>query len=230
VLDLVDKEDYEDGQLIFEEGTSEDRIYVILSGSVEISKKANNRKHIMEVLGEGDVFGGVRFLGMTEMQTTATASGKTEVGIVEQASLEDEFGQLSPQLRAILRAKFKSCNKVIDKASDFISRKHPRIQKVLALSYEDHNGFIEAYAGNISQGGLFIKTKSPLEPGEEFLLKLKLPGISNPLIIDCKVVWTKKGGEKNKQPPGMGVKFSKMDSDDYTVLRGYLKTVLGQTR
>jgi uncharacterized protein (TIGR02266 family) len=230
VLDLVDKEDYEDGQLIFEEGTSEDRIYLILSGSVEISKMANNRKHIMEVLGEGDVFGGVRFLGMTEMQTTATASGKTEVGIVEQASLVDEFGQLSPQLRAILRAKFKSCIKVIDKASDFISRKHPRIQKVLALSYEDHNGFIEAYAGNISQGGLFIKTKSPLEPGEEFLLKLKLPGISNPLIIDCKVVWTKKGGEKTKQPPGMGVKFSKLDPDDYTVLRGYLKTVLGQAR
>ena len=41
---------------------------------------------------------------MTEMQITATASGKTEVGIVKQASLEEEFGRLSPQLRAILRA------------------------------------------------------------------------------------------------------------------------------
>jgi uncharacterized protein (TIGR02266 family) len=230
MFDLVDKEDYENGQVIFEEGTSEDRIYVILSGSVEISKKANNSKHIMEVLENGDVFGGVRFLGMTEMQTTATASGKTEVGIVKQASLEDEFGQLSPQLRAILIAKFKSCKKVIGRAFDFISRKHPRIQKVLSLSYEDHNGFIEAYTGNISQGGLFIKTKSPLETGEEFLLKLKLPGISDPLNIDCKVVWTKIRGENTKQPPGMGVKFIKLDSDDYTVLTGYLKTVLGQAR
>jgi len=230
MFDLVDKEDYEDGQVIFEEGTSEDRIYVVLSGSVEISKKANNRKHIIEVFEEGEVFGGARFLGMTEMQTIAIASGKIEVGIVEQASLEDEFNQLSPQLRTILRAKFKSCNKVIGRTSDFISRKHPRSQKVLALSYEDHNGFIEAYTGNISQGGLFIKTKSPLKTGEEFLLKLKLPGISDPLNIVCKVVWTKKRGENTKQPPGMGVKFSKLDSDDYTVLTGYLKTVLGQAR
>ena len=93
MLDLVDKKDYEDGHVIFEEGTSEDQIYVVLSGSVEISKKANNKKHIIEMLEEGDVFGGASFLGVTEMQATATASGKTEVGIVKQASLvtKDEY-------------------------------------------------------------------------------------------------------------------------------------------
>jgi uncharacterized protein (TIGR02266 family) len=228
MLDLVDKKDYEDGHVIFEEGTSEDQIYVVLSGSVEISKKANNKKHIIEMLEEGDVFGGASFLGVTEMQTTATASGKTEVGIVKQASLDNEFSMLSSQLRTILRAKFKSCNKVISRASDFTSRKHPRGQKVLALSYEDHNGFREAYTGNISQGGLFIKTKSPLDTGEELLLKLKLPGISDPLKIECNVVWTRKQWKNTKQPPGMGVKFGKLDSDDYTVLTQYLKTILGQ--
>ena len=84
MLDLIDKEDYEGGQVIFEEGTPEDRVYVVLSGSVEISKKANNRKHIIELLEEGDLFGRTSFLGMAEMQTTATASGKTEVGIFRQ--------------------------------------------------------------------------------------------------------------------------------------------------
>lgn len=228
MLDLVNKEDYDVGQVIFEEGSHEDRIYVVLSGSVEISKKANNRKHIIELLEEGDLFGGTTFLGMTEVQTTATASGKTEVGIVKQGSLDNEFNQISPQLRTILRTMFKSCNKVISKASDFNSRKHQRGQKVLALSYEDHNGFKEAYTGNISQGGLFIKTKSPLETGEGFLLKLKLPGISDPLKIECNVVWTRKRGKSIKQPPGMGVKFDKLDSDDHTVLTQYLKTLLGQ--
>jgi uncharacterized protein (TIGR02266 family) len=228
MLDLVNKEDYHGGQVIFEEGSHEDRIYVVLSGSVEISKKANNRKHIIELLEKGDLFGGTTFLGMTEVQTTATASGKTEVGIVKQGSLDNEFNQISPQLRTILRAMFKSCNKVISKASDFNSRKHPRGQKVLALSYEDHNGFREAYTGNISQGGLFIKTKSPLDTGEELLLKLKLPGISDPLKIECNVVWTRKRWKNTKQPAGMGVKFDKLDSDDYTVLTQYLKTILGQ--
>jgi uncharacterized protein (TIGR02266 family) len=228
MLDLVDKEDYEGGQVIFAEGTPEDRIYVVLSGSVEISKKVNNQKQIIELLDEGDLFGGTSFLGVTEMQTTATASAKTEVGILKQTSIDNEFNQLSPQLRTILRAMFKSCNKVISRASDFSSRKHPRGQKVLALSYEDHNGFKEAYTGNISQGGLFIKTKNPLETGEEFLLKLKLPGISDPLKIECNVVWTRKQWKNSKQPQGMGVKFDKLDSDDHTVLTQYLKTILGQ--
>jgi uncharacterized protein (TIGR02266 family) len=228
MLDLVDKEKYEDGQIIFEEGTLEDRIYVVLSGSVEISKKANNQKHIIELLEEGDLFGGTSFLGMTEMQTTATASGKTEVGIIKQASIEIEFNQLTPQLRSILRAMFKACNKVIVRASDFSSRKHPRGQKVLTVSYEDHNVFREAYTGNISQGGLFIKTKNPLETGEEFLLKLKLPGFSDPLKIECNVVWTRKQWKNTKQPQGMGVRFDKLDTDDHTVLTQYLKTILGQ--
>ena len=229
MLELVDKEDYEDGQVIFEEGSSVDRMYVVLSGSVEISKKVNGENHIIEVLDKGKVFGGVSFLGVKEMQTTATVVGKTEVGIVERASLESEFSHLSSQLRSILKATFISCNKVIGKASDFNSRIHPRYQKVLALSYEDHNGFVKAYSGNISQGGLFIKTKSPLEIGEEFLLKLKLPGISDPLKIECKVVWTRKREEDTKRPPGMGVKFCKIDPDHSTVLTQYLKTILGHT-
>jgi uncharacterized protein (TIGR02266 family) len=227
MLELIDKEDFEDGQIIFEEGSSEDRIYVVLSGSVEITKKANNKNHIIEVLQEGKVFGGIGFLGMNEMITTAVAKGKTEVGIVERTSLENEFNHLSSPLRSILKATFISCNKVIARASDFNSRSHPRDQRVLALSYEDHDGFVKAYSGNISQGGLFIKTKNPLETGEEFLLKLKLPGISDPLKIECKVVWTRKREEDIKRPPGMGIKFCRIDPDESSVLTQYLKTVLG---
>ena len=227
MLQLVDKEDFEDGQVIFEEGSSADRIYVVLSGSVEITKKANNKKHILELLEQGKVFGGISFLGMKEIQTTATAKGKTEVGIVERASLESEFNHLSSPLRSILKATFISCNKIIGRASDFSSRSHPREQRVLALCYEDHDGFVKAYSGNISQGGLFIKTKNPLATGEEFMLKLKLPGISDPLKIECKVIWTRKREEDIKRPPGMGVKFCNIAPDDSTVLTQYLKTVLG---
>ena len=230
MLELVDKEDYEDGQVILEEGKSVDRIYVVLSGSVEITKKANREKHIIDVLEKGEVFGGIRFLGIKEVQTTATAKGKTEVGIVERASLESEFNHLSTPLRSILQATFISCNKVIGRASDFSSRSHPREQRVLTLNYEDHDGFVKAYSGNISQGGLFIKTKNPLEAGEEFQLKLKLPGISDPLKIECKVVWTRKREEDIKHPSGMGVKFCKIAPDDSTVLTQYLKTILGQAR
>ena len=228
MFELVDKEDYEDGQVIFEEGKYVDKIYVILFGSVEITKKANDKKHIIEILEQGNVFGGISFLGMNEMQTMATAKGKTEIGIVKRESLENEFNHLSSQLRSILKDTFISCNKVIRKSSDFSSRNYPRHKRVLSLSYEDHNGFVKAYSGDISQGGLFIKTKSPLDAGEEFLLKLKLPGITYSLKIGCKVAWVRKGAEDAKRPPGMGIKFCKIDPNDSNVLKQYLKTILGQ--
>jgi type IV pilus assembly protein PilZ len=99
----------------------------------------------------------------------------------------------------------------------------------LALSYQDHTGFVKAYTGNISQGGLFIRTKKPLEMGEEFLLKLSLPGIPNAMKIKSKVMWVRKTQVDVKRPAGMGVQFCKMASEDHTILKQYLKTVLGRT-
>ena len=49
MFDSATKESFKDGQVIFEEGSSGDWIYVILSGSVEISKTVNNKKFIIEV-------------------------------------------------------------------------------------------------------------------------------------------------------------------------------------
>ena len=112
---------------------------------------------------------------MIERKTTAIAVGRTEVGIVDRTPLDEEFNSLSAEFRTVLLAAVVSSNKVIDRACEFTVRKHPRVKKGLALSYQDHTGFVKAYSGNISQGGLFIKTKKPLEMGEEFLLKLTLP-------------------------------------------------------
>jgi uncharacterized protein (TIGR02266 family) len=230
MFDSATKESYKDGHVIFEEKSSGDWIYIILSGSVEISKTVNNKKSIIEVLKEGDVFGGASFLGMMERKTTAIAAGKTTVGIVDRTPLDEEYNKLSAEFRTVLLATVMSCNKVIDRACEFTVRQHPRVQKSLALSYQDHTGFVKAYTGNISQGGLFIKTKQPLETGEDFLLKLTLPGISNALNIKCKVMWARKSQLDIKRPAGMGVKFCKMATDEYTILKQYLKTVMGHAR
>ena len=82
MFDSVTKEFYEDRQVIFEEGSSGDWVYIILAGEVEISKAVNNKKYIIEVLEEGDLFGGASFLGMTDRQTTAISVGKTTLGII----------------------------------------------------------------------------------------------------------------------------------------------------
>lgn len=228
MFDSVSKESFDDGHFIYKEGTSGDWIYIVLSGAVEISKTINNKKYIIEVLREGDLFGGASFVGMIERQTSAVTVGKTEVGIIDRTPLDEEFNKLSAEFRAVLLATLKSYDKVINRACNFTVRKHPRFQKSLALSYQDHNGFVKAYTGNISQGGLFIKTKTPLGNGEEFLLKLTLPGIPKVLNIKCKVMWVRKEQVDVRRPKGMGVKFCKMPTEEYTLLKQYLKTVIGQ--
>lgn len=230
MFESVTKEYFEHGKVIYEEGSSGDWIYIILSGSVEISKTVNNKKYIIEVLREGDLFGGTSFLGMMERQTTAIAASKTTVGIIDRTPLDEEFNKLSAEFRAVLLATVKSCNKVAGRARDFTVRKHPRIKKSLALTYQDHTGFVKAYTGNISQGGLFIRTKKPLEKGEEFLLKLTLPGIPNTLNIKCNVRWVRKTQLDIHRPTGMGVQFCKMSTEDNTILKQYLRTVMGQSR
>jgi hypothetical protein len=68
-----------------------------------------------------------------------------------------------------------------------------------------------------------VVTEHLLDQGQEFLIKMQLPGTSNPLQARCEVVWTRKreSGQKHKLP-GMGVKFSKISKKDYQMLRDFL--------
>ena len=116
MLDLVDKEDYEDGNVIFEEGTSEDRIYVVLSGSVEISKKANNKKHIIEMLEEGDVFGGASFLG-GEFQANYLQSTNTDPLV---ASTSWKAGRVVTILDLELGLGWTSCKGCFRATADYM--------------------------------------------------------------------------------------------------------------
>ncbi|MDB9823201.1 TIGR02266 family protein [Deltaproteobacteria bacterium] len=115
---------------------------------------------------------------------------------------------------------------MIDRVTDFSVRCEPRIPKTLSVSYKDKKSFLKAYTGNISGGGIFIKTGSPLPEGEIFFLKLMLPDLSEPLKIKCTVAWVneKKEGETGR-PQGMGLKFGEMSIKDNETLKSYIQSL-----
>ena len=113
---------------------------------------------------------------------------------------------------------------LIDRACEFSSRKEARAKKSLSLSFKDRHSF-KAYTGNISKGGLFIKTERPLKEGEKFLLKMQLPDLSEPMKLDCEVAWTREQSETEKRPSGMGVKFCEMSKQDSQILNRYVQTL-----
>lgn len=71
------------------------------------------------------------------------------------------------------------------------------------------------YAKNVSRGGLFISTVKPREPGEEFLIELTLPTKPQHIIrCQCQVVWKRHFIRKEKNEPGMGLRFVGLADED----------------
>ena len=87
-------------------------------------------------------------------------------------------------------------------------REHGRAPIELKVEYKRLNSFFADYTRNISRGGTFIRTTKPLGIGTEFMFKLVVPKLANPLALRGKVQWIVNADEAtDDQPPGMGIGF-----------------------
>jgi CRP/FNR family cyclic AMP-dependent transcriptional regulator len=111
---IAAEETFHDGQIIFEEGSSGDWIYVIDSGAVELSKQVNGEKIVIEVLGPGDVFGELAFIAHVPRTATARAIGETTTGIIDRNFLDQEYNKLSQYFQAILRTLARRLKKTTE--------------------------------------------------------------------------------------------------------------------
>lgn len=224
MFDIASEETYQDGQIIIKEGSTGDWVYVILSGTVEISRTVGAKKFVIELLKPEEVFGELAFLGGITRTATARAIGETTVGVIDRAFLDQQFNKLSSEFRAILVTVVQRFKKMIDRSQGFSARKEIRVLQTLSLKYKNKKSFVNAYTGNLSSGGLFIRTENPLKQGEHFLFKLQLPGLPDPMRIKCEVAWSRKKAEKmDDSPAGMGVTFIEMSKKDNEMLKQYLK-------
>jgi len=100
---IASYETFQDGQIIFEEGSNGDWIYVVEEGEVEISKNVGGQKIIIEILKESDIFGEIAYIDKTPRSATATAKGTTVVGIIDRDFFDTEFNKISTDLQIVLR-------------------------------------------------------------------------------------------------------------------------------
>jgi len=114
MMPITSHEDYQDGQVIFEEGSFGDWIYMIESGCVEISRIVNGQKVVVETLSEGDVFGEIAFLAGVPRTATATSKGNTTVGVVDREFLDSEYNKISQYFRQIIKAHALRLHQVIE--------------------------------------------------------------------------------------------------------------------
>src|SRR5262249_47446592 len=92
-------------------------------------------------------------------------------------------------------------------------REHVRAPIELKVEYKKLNTFFADYTKNICKGGTSIKTKKPLDIGTEFLFKLSVPNLPEPLALRGQVKWVMREGEPPPEgvaadhEPGMGIRF-----------------------
>jgi CRP-like cAMP-binding protein len=100
---IASYETFQDGQIIFEEGSNGDWIYIVEEGEVEISKNVDGQKIVIETLKESNVFGEIAYIDKTPRSATATAKGTTVVGIIDRDFFDAEFNKISADFQKILK-------------------------------------------------------------------------------------------------------------------------------
>jgi len=114
MFQIASYETFQDGEVIFQEGTHGDWIYVIDEGSVEISKKIKGQRVVVEVLTKGEIFGELAFIARMPRTATATAIGETTVGIIDRDYFDQEFNKLPADFRQIFNTVAMRLKKATD--------------------------------------------------------------------------------------------------------------------
>src|SRR6187397_319293 len=84
--------------------------------------------------------------------------------------------------------------------------------------------FIEQYSLDISKGGIFIKSKTPMSIGTLLKFEFRLKDESRLIHGVGRVVWKRDDGDPAAKPPGMGIKFIKMDPES----RALVESMVGK--
>ncbi len=96
-------------------------------------------------------------------------------------------------------------------------RKNERSLSRLRCWCEGGNITLYSRIGNLSEGGMFLRTSTPMAKGERTVLRLRCPD-EQEVRTEAVVVWMRERTEAEK-PAGMGLRFEGLDSGALEVLR-----------
>ncbi len=96
-------------------------------------------------------------------------------------------------------------------SGDSKNQRRERAGIVLEVRYHNAGQFLVSYCTNLSQGGLFVSTATPLPLGTEITLEIRVPGRSLPANIMAAVRWIRLQSD-SEGPAGMGLQFEDIDA------------------
>ncbi len=107
-------------------------------------------------------------------------------------------------------------------------RKSKRAVTKIEILFKELASFIKVYMLDVSNGGVFIKTDTPLPLDTPVFLRLKLPGDDEYLEIQGRVVWNNPTRRKNSFPRGMGIQFIEMSDQHAERIKSFVERFRGE--
>ncbi|MBI3182908.1 MAG: TIGR02266 family protein [Myxococcales bacterium] len=101
------------------------------------------------------------------------------------------------------------------------NRKYDRLPSRLRCWCEGDNVTVYARIGNLSEGGLFVRTSTPLAEGARAVLRFGM-GEAQEVEAHATVVWTRSSGAAG--PPGMGLRFDDVDAPKLELIRKIIQS------
>lgn len=111
-----------------------------------------------------------------------------------------------------LRLCEPECAPESESASDRDRRRAERAQVTVRIDYATVDEMFSEFTRDINEGGLFIETDKPHEPGTEVSMQFHLPGSAEALRTVGRVVRISSG--QPGTPAGMGIEFDELTPDD----------------
>ncbi|MBW2092550.1 MAG: cyclic nucleotide-binding domain-containing protein [Deltaproteobacteria bacterium] len=95
---------YEDGELIFDEGTVSGWVFVVAYGEVEIYRMIEGKKVILDHIREGESIGELSFFDQQPRSAAARAIGKVGLMRFKDEILMEEYEKLPDHFKVLLEA------------------------------------------------------------------------------------------------------------------------------
>ena len=102
-------------------------------------------------------------------------------------------------------------------------RKAARLHHEIPVAYRSVGSFLSDWATNISQGGLFINTRKPLQVGTAVTIVIQLPGAAFPFQLGGRVTRVTEYDNHANMVPGMGIEFTGVDEGRRREIEGFVE-------
>ena len=117
-LHVVDEEEFFDGEEIIIEGNHGNWIWVILEGTVDLSRTTPKGPMKFLQIGDGAFIGSISSLLSDDSvrNVTATAVGNVQLGMLDSQGIGSEFSRMTPDFRNIVRSLDDRFNAIMERA------------------------------------------------------------------------------------------------------------------